>query len=372
MPVQDEIVLSLSRMNKIQELDENNSSVSVESGVVLQVLEEYLRSNRLVPPVDLGSKGSAQIGGLVSTNAGGVHFLRYGSLFGNVLGLTAVLADGSVVRSNMKGIRKNNTGFGKEIFIGSEGQLGVVTEVSLLCYPDFPKMTGWIACSSFAKVIDLLHRARTVLGESLHAFEVMDRQIVDVCGKNPLESFAPFFVLVEVAGASEAHNEEKMMALLETVEDGLLAQSEQQRMDLWHLRELPGPAFLKLGRCFFYDLSLPLEKYYEPVELIRERLPPECYVVGFGHVGDGNLHLNVCAPPEIDGDKVKQLIEPYLWEYVSKQGGSISAEHGVGTQKRGLLKKYARTEQELSLMKILKKSLDPNRILNPLKTLEMD
>jgi D-2-hydroxyglutarate dehydrogenase len=377
VPVFDELVLSMSRMNRVLEVCADTSVVTCEAGVVLEALQQALEPHQLTIPIDLGAKGSCQVGGNVATNAGGVHLLRYGSLHGSVLGLECVLADGTIVDLDSK-MRKDNTGFDmKQLFVGSEGALGIITKVTL-AVPPLPKSRSvvFVGLDSFANVRRLLRLAKAELGEVLSAFEMLDRQVVELCEKhcvgvkNPLASGpAPFYVLVEVAGSNAAHDAEKVSTFTEKaleqgiVLDGTMAQDLQQARSIWRVREAAPEAVLHAGgRPFKYDISLPLDNFYDIVEQLRARIGTRGVVTGYGHVGDCNLHLNVSSA---DPDVVN-VLEPFTWEYVQRCRGSVSAEHGVGLQKVDKMG-FSKSSAALALIRATKLQLDPNLILNPYK-----
>ncbi|XAR57934.1 D-2-hydroxyglutarate dehydrogenase [Bertholletia excelsa] len=335
---------------------------------------------RFIMPLDLGAKGSCQIGGNVSTNAGGLRLVRYGSLHGNVLGLEAVLANGTVL--DMLGmLRKDNTGYDlKHLFIGSEGSLGIVTKVSILTPPKLSSVNiAFLACKDYLSCQKLLLEAKRSLGEILSAFEFLDSNSMDLVLnhldgiRNPLPPLMHnFYVLIETTGSDESYDKEKLEAfLLRAMEgglitDGVLAQDINQASSFWRIREGIPEALMRAGAVYKYDLSLPLEKLYTLVEEMRERLGSAAKVTGYGHLGDGNLHLNISAPKY--DDNVLAQIEPFVYEWTSKHRGSISAEHGLGLMKANKIH-YSKSPETVHLMASIKKLLDPNGILNPYKVL---
>eukprot|EP00047_Mylnosiga_fluctuans_P022669 m.124067 g.124067 ORF g.124067 m.124067 type:complete len:493 (-) comp9342_c0_seq4:1100-2578(-) len=381
VPVHDEVVLSLSLMDKVISIDDVSGVVVCQAGCVLQALEERLERNGFAMPLDLGAKGSCQIGGNVSTNAGGLRLLRYGSLHGSILGLEVVRADGTVL-DLMSGLRKDNTGYHlSKLFIGAEGTLGVVTSVSLLA-PPMPKAVNvaFLGCESFAAVIKTYKAAREHLGEVLSACEFLDDDAMRVTegqpslgARNPLSGAYPFYVLVETRGASEKHDSEKVSAFLDavladgTVVDGTMAQDHKQIAALWALREKITVALKLEGYVYKYDISLPMAHLYELVERARERvkdLAISC--VGYGHLGDGNLHLNITSKEY--NPELFSRIEPFVYEFAAGVRGSISAEHGLGLMKAHDIH-YSKPPAAVAAMKELKALFDPNGILNPYKTL---
>ena len=379
VPVFDEIVISTSRMNNIRFFDEVSGTLVVDAGCILEVVDRYLAEKDHIFPLDLGAKGSCQIGGNVATNAGGLRLLRYGSLHGNVLGMEAVLPDGTIV-DDLSKLRKNNTGYDiKQLFIGGEGTIGIITAVSILC-PQRSKAVNvaFFGLESFEKVQKAFREAKSHLSEILSAFELMDGASQDLVhtvtkNKRPLEGQHPFYCLVETSGSNTEHDSEKLEAFLEhvlgeeTVADGVLAQDETQVKALWGWREGVPECLGHWGGVYKYDVSIPISELYSLVEETRERLKsaglfgetndhPVVDVVGYGHMGDSNLHLNV-ATRRFDKETEKQL-EPFVYEWIAKRNGSISAEHGLGLAKKAFIG-YSRSETMIRLMKQIKQLYDP-------------
>ncbi|XP_073005459.1 probable D-2-hydroxyglutarate dehydrogenase, mitochondrial isoform X1 [Typha latifolia] len=380
VPVYDEVIISLASMDKIISFDKVNGILTCEAGCILENLNSFLANEGFIMPLDLGAKGSCQIGGNVSTNAGGLRFIRYGSLHGNTLGLEVVLANGTVL--NMLGtLRKDNTGYDlKHLFIGSEGSLGIVTKVSILTPAKLLSTNlAFLACQDYLSCQKLLLEAKKGLGEILSAFEFMDSHSIDMVLahlegiRNPLPlSLSKFYVLIETTGSDESHDKAKLDAfLLRSMEDGLvsdgvIAQDINQESMFWRIREGISEATVKAGPVYKYDLSLPVEKLYDIVEEMRLRLGEMAKVVGYGHLGDGNLHLNISATEY--SDNIIAKIEPFVYEWTSMHRGSISAEHGLGLMKANKIH-YSKTSETVQLMASIKKLLDPNCILNPYKVL---
>ncbi|KAK9480078.1 hypothetical protein V1514DRAFT_326359 [Lipomyces japonicus] len=387
VPVFDEIVVSLANLNKIRSFDEVSGILVADAGCILEATDQFLAERGYIFPLDLGAKGSCHIGGNVATNAGGLRLLRYGSLHGTVLGLEAVLADGTVVNGLGK-LRKDNTGYDlKQLFIGSEGTLGIVTAVSILCPPRSKVVNvAFFGLDSYEKVQKAFVKAKGELSEILSAFEFMDRQSQNQVAKfselrRPLDNEHNFYVLVETSGSNRGHDEEKLQQYLEdliendVIEDGVLAQDETQLKNLWTWREGITESLAKSGGVYKYDVSIPLSELYQLVEDARTELQDKGFkigtedaqivnVVGYGHLGDGNLHLNVAVKTY---DKaIEKVLEPWVYEWIEKRHGSISAEHGLGFAKKPYLK-YSKDEGVIRLMKEVKKSYDPNGILNPYK-----
>ncbi|QIX02220.1 hypothetical protein AMS68_007737 [Peltaster fructicola] len=388
VPVFDEIVLNLGRMNKIHSFDDVSGILVADAGVVLETADNYVAEKGHIFPLDLGAKGTCQIGGNVATNAGGLRLLRYGSLHGSVLGLEVVLPDGTIV-DDLSKLRKNNTGYDlKQLFIGGEGTLGIVTAISILCPQRSPAVNvAYFGLESYEKVQEAFKEAKKQLSEILSAFELMDVQSQHIYAKAkgaklPLEGEHPFYCLIETSGSNSEHDQEKLNAFLEhvmgeeIVSDGVVAQDETQLQNLWACREGVSEASQHFGGVYKYDLSIPLPQLYSIVEDCRARMlelglmsaddesKPVLDVIGYGHMGDSNLHLNVSVRRY---DKaVEKALEPWVYEWVQKQQGSISAEHGLGLAKKAYIQ-YSRSETMIRLMKSVKNLFDPNGIMNPYK-----
>ncbi|XP_068020044.1 D-2-hydroxyglutarate dehydrogenase, mitochondrial [Melanerpes formicivorus] len=378
VPVFDEIILSTALMNRIISFDKVSGILVCQAGCILEKLNEYLEQQGFIVPLDLGAKGSCHIGGNVATNAGGLRLLRYGSLRGTVLGLEVVLPDGSALDC-LASLRKDNTGYDlKQLFIGSEGTLGVITAVSILC-PQKPKAVNlaFLGCQSFANVLETFTTCRAMLGEILSAYEFMDEKCMELVERylklsNPVTG-SPFYVLIETSGSNSTHDEEKLNNFLEKtmasglVTDGTVATDEKKIKTLWSLRERITEALTHDGYVYKYDLSLPVAKLYELVTDMRARLGQTAKsVVGYGHLGDGNLHLNITA--ESYSHSLLDAIEPFVYEWTARHSGSISAEHGLGFKKKHFIQ-YSKPSQAILLMQRFKAMLDPKGILNPYKVL---
>jgi len=380
VPVHDEVILSTSNLNRIISIDPASGVLVCQAGCVLQHLDEHARQHGCVVPLDLGAKGSCQIGGNIATNAGGLRLLRYGSLHGSVLGLEVVLADGTIL-DTLQTLRKDNTGYDvKQLFIGSEGTLGVVTGVSILCPPAPTSVqVTFLAVPSFKAVQSVLQKARTRLGEVLSACEFLDSTSLEVVTThvetaiNPLEGNQhPFYMVIETSGSNVEHDRQKLEMFLEEVMeegvvlDGTIAESDAAAQKIWNVREAISEACLHAGtQLFKYDFSYAVPDMYSLVEEMRERLNGRATVIGYGHLGDGNLHLNIMAP---DDPSLVNDIEPFVYEFTQRKKGSISAEHGLGLMK-GEKIGYSKPAAAVDLMAHIKVALDPNNILNPYKVL---
>ncbi|KAF4121266.1 (R)-2-hydroxyglutarate---pyruvate transhydrogenase [Geosmithia morbida] len=388
VPVFDEIVVNMSRMNRIHSFDEVSGTLVAEAGCILEVADKYLAERRHVFPLDLGAKGSCHIGGNVATNAGGLRLLRYGSLHGSVLGVEAVLPDGSVM-NDLCELRKNNTGYDlKQLHIGAEGTIGIVTKVSVQCPQRSSAVNvAFFGLESFDKVQRAFREAKSQLSEILSAFELMDAQSQDLVHrvrgdrKRPLDGRHPFYCLVETSGSNGEHDYAKLEAFLEDVmandviSDGVVAQDETQVRALWSWREGIPECLGHWGGTYKYDVSIPIAEMYDIVDDVAARLAdaglvgdsdgfPVVGVSGYGHMGDSNLHLNI-AVRRYD-EAVEKILEPYVYEWIAKRRGSISAEHGLGVAKKNYVR-YSRDESSLRLMKQIKDLYDPNGIMNPYK-----
>lgn len=387
VPVFDEIVINMGRMNQIRSFDEISGILVADAGAILEFVDNFLVKNGHVFPLDLGAKGTCQIGGNVSTNAGGLRLLRYGSLHGTVLGLEVVLPDGTILDDLCK-LRKNNTGYDlKQLFIGAEGTIGIVTAVSIIC-PQKPQAVNvaFFGLESYEKVQQAFREAKNSLGEILSAFELMDAASLSLVHKatnnmRPLEGEYPFYCLIETSGSNTDHDSAKLESFLEdvmekeVVADGVVAQDETQTKSLWQWREGVSEAAGYHGGVYKYDVSIPLAQMYDLVEDTRARVReiglmgdstdyPIADVIGFGHMGDSNLHLNV-ATRRYD-PAVEKALEPWIFEWIEQRQGSISAEHGLGLAKKKYIG-YSRNSTMLGLMKQIKAMYDPNGIMNPYK-----
>lgn len=382
VPVFDEIVLNLGKMDRIRSFDETSGILVVDAGVILEVADDYLAERNHIFPLDLGAKGSCQVGGNVATNAGGLRLLRYGSLHGNVLGIEAVLPDGTIV-DDLGTLRKNNTGYDlKQLFIGGEGTIGVVTGVSIQCpQRSAAQNVAYFGLESFDKAMQAFSVAKAQLQEILSAFELMDRNSQILVNKAkglklPLGEEHPFYCLVETSGSNSEHDSEKLQAFLEhvmsegIVNDGVLAQDQTQINELWACREGIPESLGHWGIVYKYDLSIPLREMYDLVVDTRKRLEdvglkgksvddesfPVVDAVGYGHMGDQNLHLNV--PTRRYDKRVEECLEPWVYEWVSKRNGSISAEHGLGIAKKQYIR-FSRSDTMVRLMRQIKDLYDP-------------
>lgn len=383
IPIAKEVILSVECLNEIEYFDSISGILGVQAGCVLQDLQNYAAAKNHLVPIDLGAKGTCQIGGNVSTNAGGSYYYRYGSLRGNVLGLEVVLANGDVLNLGYNPSHlKDNTGYDlKSLFIGSEGTLGIVTKVAILC-PRLPrsKCAAFLSCQNFEQVTKILQMAKMQLGEILAAFEFMDDGVLSIVKEKvplPLSEIYPYCILIETHGSEEDHDREKIERFLanlmedDIVLDGVLAQSLSQVEDFWKVRESCNPCVAEEGFVYKYDISLPVNDFPLFIEDIRDKIPPEkaLRTCNYGHVIDGNLHCNIVELGNFEVDlELSKVLEETVLESVIKRGGSISAEHGLGQYKHIHLPRI-RDPATLSSMYATKQQFDPNGIMNPGKYL---
>jgi FAD/FMN-containing dehydrogenase len=373
------VALSLERMNAVEEIDKSGSTMTLQAGCILANACEAADGEGLFLPLDLGARGSATIGGNISTNAGGNRVLRYGMMRDMVLGLEVVLADGTIV-SSMNKLIKNNTGYDlKQLFIGSEGTLGVVTRAVLRLRPKpTTQNTAFLAVDDFDALPKLLRHLESELSGTLSAFEVMWPEFYDFVTTEPAKGRAvlprgsAYYVLADMLGSHpEADGERFEAVLMEALENGMcsdavIAKSQAERDAIWGLRDDVGQPF-RNGPAFTYDISLPIREMPAYVEKVRADLTarwPKAELTVFGHLGDGNLHLVA----GVGSREAKADIEAIVYAPLKAFSGSVSAEHGIGLQKLAYLH-VSRSPVELALMRTLKDALDPKHVLNPGKVL---
>jgi len=374
----DEIALSLERMNRLEPVDTVNRTVAVQAGVPLQKVQEAAESEGLLFPLDLGARGTATVGGNIATNAGGNGVIRYGMMREQLLGVEAVLADGTVI-SSLKNVIKNNTGYDlKQLFVGSEGTLGIVTRAVLRLRPA-PRSTNTalVAIDAFGKLADFLKNMDSSLGGTLSAFEVMWNDFYSLIigdGQKhgePIDTSHPFYVLLEATGgdtdADPLRFENALQKAFENelISDAVIAQSRQQRDELWAIRDDVEGLAKSLFPPMTFDISLSIPDMDGYVIEVREKLAkiwPGYRMVTFGHLGDGNIHLGV-GVGSLDPESV-HAVEQIVYGALAPRQGIISAEHGIGTEKLPYLR-YSRSEAEVGLMRTIKNAMDPKNILNP-------
>ena len=373
----DQLILSLERMNNIEEIDPIGRTLTCQSGVTLQNIQEKAESENMIFPLDLGARGSCSIGGNISTNAGGNRVIRYGMTRDSVLGIEAVTSDGTIL-SSMNRMIKNNAGYDlKQLFIGTEGTLGIVTRCVLrLREAPISQNTALVGIENFPSIITFLKHIDSGLGGNMSAFEVMWKEFYEMVTNSldekslPLKKNIPYYVLVESMGSDQAKDEEHFESLLQkaledsVIVDAVLAKSEKERKALWAFRD-DVEKQAQYGPTVMFDVSLPInemEEYVSKVDLNLQKHWKEFHHIVWGHLADGNLHL-VVGTGNLESDTI-QKIENSVYEPLERIGGSISAEHGIGLEKKPYLH-LSRSEAEINYMKALKDTFDPKGILNP-------
>ena len=380
-----QVVLSLTRMNRVRALDPANLTITVEAGCVLQAVQDSAAQAGFLFPLSLAAEGSCTIGGNLATNAGGTQVVRYGNARDLCLGLEVVTAQGEVW-NGLRGLRKDNTGYDlRDLFVGSEGTLGVITAATMKLYPQpAAQLTAWAAVPSLEAAVQLLGMAHRHLGAGLTGFEVMGRFALSLVARHfpqlhvPLWADHPWCVLLENSdNESEAHARAQFERLLETafeqgvVSDAVVAESLQQAHALWHIRESIPLAQAQEGLNIKHDISLPVSSipaFCAETDALLQREVPGVRLVNFGHLGDGNLHYNVQAPEGGDSKAflhtMEDRINTLVFDAVARYHGSISAEHGVGSLKVDKLPGY-KDPVALGLMRSIKRALDPQNLFNP-------
>ena len=374
---EDQIILSLERMNKIEEVDLIGRTMTCQSGVTLQDVQERAEELDMIFPLDLGARGSCSIGGNISTNAGGNRVIRFGMTRDSVLGIEAVTPDGTIL-SSMNKMIKNNAGYDlKQMFIGTEGTLGVVTKCVLrLREAPISQNTALVGINDFSSIIKFLKYIDSGLGGNMSAFEVMWKEFYDMVTNSvdkkalPLKPNIPYYILVESMGSNQTKDQEHFESLLSNaleesmIVDAVLAKSEKERMGLWSLRD-DVEKQSQFGPTLMFDVSLPIsqmEKYVANVNNNLNKYWKNFNFIVWGHLADGNLHL-VAGVGDLQEKTIKK-IERSIYDPLEIIGGSVSAEHGIGIEKKPYLH-LSRTKEEIDYMKRLKKTFDPKMILNP-------
>jgi FAD/FMN-containing dehydrogenase len=375
-----EVLVSLTRMNRIRAVDADNDSLVAEAGVVLTAVQNAAAESNRLFPLSLASEASATIGGLISTNAGGVHVLRYGMMRDLVLGIEAVLPNGRVF-SGLSGLRKDNTGYDlKQLFVGAEGTLGIVTAATLKLHPrPAARETVMASVPSATHALALLHRMKAATG-AISAFEVMNRLSMDLTVKNvpnvrdPLPDARVMTVLIEFEAAHPQGLRDSIETALSAaidageVETALIAENSSQTRDFWALRELISAGHKPEGAQVSHDVSVPVSKTAEflaRANAAMEKSYPGARIVAFGHMGDGNFHYSVlqaegAEPTAFPGAELTQEV----YAIAAALGGSISAEHGIGVARRSDLVRFKNPES-IALMRVIKRALDPDNVMNP-------
>ena len=383
-----QMVLSLTRLKRIREVDVANATITVEAGVILQQLQDAAAEVGRLFPLSLGAEGSCSVGGNLATNAGGTAVLRYGNMRDLALGLEVVLPDGRIW-DGLRGLRKDNTGYDlKQLFIGSEGTLGIITAAVLKLFPALRSLTtAWVALPSPQAAVTLLGQMRGLCGDRLTGFELMSRQSLEfvlrhVAGaSDPFAEGHPWYVLIELSDTQPdaALNDLLEQGLGEAFEqalvlDAVVAGSQAQVEALWALREGISEAQNHEGPSLKHDISVPVSRipdFIARTDRALQQAFPGVRVVAYGHVGDGNLHYNISKPPGSDDAPFKaqaEAIMRVIYDSTLEDDGSISAEHGLGQSKRAAAQHY-KAPLELELMRSIKQALDPAGLMNPGKLL---
>jgi FAD/FMN-containing dehydrogenase len=380
----EQVILSLSRMNQVRHVDAGNFSMEVDAGCILAKAQDAAREAGRYLPLSLGAEGTCQVGGNIATNAGGMNVGRYGTARALVLGLEVVLADGTVLDS-LRSLRKDTAGYDlKQLFIGSEGTLGIITAASLRLFADPGEpSTALIGIENAGEAVDLLGSLKKALDDRIESFELVSQRVFGLVtryipeARLPFDEEYPWYVLLETATGSNPELLENALAVEAEqgrLLDAAIAKNAKEAADLWRLRHSIAEAERQDGKALKHDISVPLSRMQEFLALGDELLAelcPDARLVAFGHVGDGNLHYNVVLPRDLSDDQWEaegERVTRAIYDLVDRLGGSFSAEHGVGQSKRAWLAQYRRGP-ELELMRTLKKTLDPANILNPGKVI---
>ena len=380
-----QVLLSLQRLNAVRAIDAANLTITVEAGCVLQRVQEAAEDAGFLFPLSLAAEGSCTIGGNLASNAGGTQVVRYGNSRDLCLGLEVVSPQGEVWHG-LSGLRKDNTGYDlRDLFIGSEGTLGIITAATLKLYPlPAARLTAWAAVPSLEEAVRLLGLAHRQLGSGLTGFEVMGRFALGLVARHfpqlrvPLYQQTPFCVLLEKSDdESEAHARDQFERLLERaieegcVVDAVVAENLSQANQLWHARESIPLAQAEEGLNIKHDISLPVSRipdFCRDTDAALQRLIPGVRLVNFGHLGDGNLHYNVQAPEHGDPagflEQWEDQVNTLVYDSVQRFDGSISAEHGVGSLKLDKLERH-KSPVALQMMRAIKRALDPQNLMNP-------
>ncbi|WP_426133293.1 FAD-binding oxidoreductase [Pseudomonas sp. PWP3-1b2] len=385
------VLLLLDRMNRVRDVDTDNDTLTVEAGCILQTVQDVARDAERLFPLSLGAEGSCTLGGNLGTNAGGTGVLRYGNTRELTLGLEVVTAEGEIWHG-LRGLRKDNTGYDlRDLYIGSEGTLGIITAATLKLFP-LPKAqaTALLAFDELAQAVAFLSHARAGFGASLTAFELLTADCLALLrdqfpdGPQPFKNARqPWFALIELSdNHGETHAREAFESVLgdafeqQLISDALIAESLAQSDALWLLRENMSEAQKRAGRNMKHDISVPISRVVAFVAhtdaLLQEHFPGVRNFT-FGHLGDGNLHYNVAHPLDstVDAHMAHYAeLSALVHDSAHAHGGSISAEHGIGQRKVGMLSRY-KSPVELDLMRRIKRALDPHNLLNPGKVLEV-
>lgn len=376
-----EICVSMTRMNAVRNIDALNNSMTIEAGAPLVTAQTAAETANRLFPLSLGSEGTATIGGLISTNAGGVAVLRYGMMRDLILGLEVVLPSGEIW-NGLSGLRKNNTGYDlKHVFAGAEGTLGLITAATLKLFPRVQTATAWVTCDSTNDIVTLLANIRNIAGDSITSFEMIpknaiDMVLADVPGtRDPSPSDLPWRVLIELSMPREDMARELLEGALANelesglVKDAIIAENLSQAKEFWRIRETIPLSKRAYGTALNQDIAVPVSKIPAFITACNAAITaaiPESEFVIFGHVGDGNLHYSVCEPGDVPNPTLKNkesAVFRIIFDTVMSFGGSISAEHGIGRLKRDEIARLRPVA--INVMRDVKRALDPQNIMNP-------
>lgn len=387
------VILNISRLNRLREIDVRNNSITVESGFILENLRSLAQENNRMFPMLLGSVGSCEVGGLVSTNAGGTGVLRYGNMRDLILGLEVVLADGTIW-NGLRALRKDNTGYDlKQLFIGAEGTLGIVTAAVLKLYPvNTSSATAMVAVETVEQAVDLLRFLQEHIGNRIEAFEIMSKNQIEIVTKygheirSPMELHSPWYVLIEIADSAkdwdpvlQIGNSLEAALEKEYISDAVVATDETKALKIWELRHNISESNKKAGFTVSNDTSVPISQLPKFIDTVTHRVTTEiegATICHAGHIGDGNIHViailsrdiyKSASACEISAAKVNLIVH----EESVALNGSISAEHGIGKMHIDRLARF-KPELDLYMMKSIKKSFDPKNIMNPNKIFKAD
>ncbi len=382
VPIRDnyEVILSLKKFDKIMKFDPINSSIQLEAGCILENIQNFVQKKGFYFPLSMGSRGICQIGGNISTNAGGLNVIKYGNIRSNILGLEAVTGDGNLF-SDLKEVKKNNTGYDlKHLLVGSEGTLGIITKVNFKLFPlPRDKRVIFVSFRNLKNLLIFFSKMRDFFNELISSFELINFNSLDLVIKSQklskLFKDTEYYALVELSSLTQDESwtsniEDILYKISDLCNEIIISKSIQENKNLWDYREMIPIAERKIHSCIKHDISVPLsnmEKFISSTEKSIKSLDKSFAVINFGHLGDNNLHYNVYSKESSNNDKLIKMskkISDIVFEHVEMLGGSFSAEHGIGQQRRKELLKF-KDRDEVARMQKIKKIFDPNGILNP-------
>ncbi len=372
-----EIILNLKNMNNIRKINLTDNSVIIESGCILEDLKKKLQEHEMEFPLNMGSKGSCQVGGNIATNAGGVNYIKYGSIRQNILGLEVITTSGEII-SNLSSIKKNNTGLDlKQIFIGSEGTLGIITAATFRIYKTpQERCILWLGSDCVSEILKTYSYFTKIFCDQISSFELMNKKSLEILKKIGIEFriTKEYYCLIELSNFQDIQNfqdyiMDKIANINLNLEDVILTKNEQENIKFWNIRESIPLAEKKENFVIKHDVSIPLERMEQFIKETDQKLKKNfsAEIINFGHIGDNNLHYNVSVSKNMKPNEEKRVLKKVndiVYSHTTKFGGSISAEHGIGQLRKDDLKKY-KSRFELEKMKSIKKIFDPFDIFNP-------